>query len=203
MKRGDDLRAAIEAAPLFAQTTITYRVTNLVYFETLTSTKGARISNNRFTEEGMCDALYVADAPDLALLEATQGYQNEFRAPEIPAHAFYPVYIEVLRILDLTNLDICDSLDLGLMTLTGDWRAALQKQAQDARHRVETHEIGRACFELGLEGIRYPSSFDGFQRQNYVLFTENMAAPPESRLPEVILEAQAALAEKRSRTLPG
>ena len=201
MRRGDDLRAAIEAAPLFAQSNVTYRVTNLKYFATLTSTEGSLLANNRFTERGLCDALYVADAPDLAMKEATQGYHDQFRALEIPAHVFYPVRLRATRLLDLTDASVRSALDVGLMTLTGDWRAALKEQAENPLGRVETHEIGRACFELGLEGIRYPSSFDG-SRHNYVLFPRKMAFPPESRLPAVFLEAQALLAEKRSRTLP-
>lgn len=201
MKRGDDLRAAIEAAPLFAQTTLTYRVTNLKYFATLTDSDAAFKNDNRLTPAGLSRALYVADAPDLAMKEATQGYHDQFRALEIPAHAFYPVRLRATRLLDLTDADVRSALDVGLMTLTGDWRAALKMQAENPVNRVETHEIGRACFELGLEGVRYPSSFDG-SRQNYVLFTEHMVFSPESRLPAVFLEAQVALAEKRSRTLP-
>ena len=202
MKRGDDLRAAIEAAPLFAQTTITYRVTNLKYFATLTSSDAAFKSDNRMTPAGLSKALYVADAPDMAMREATQGYHDEFRALEIPAHVFYPVWLRATRLLDLTDAAVRSALDVGYMTLTGDWRAALQMHAENPLNRVETHEIGRACYELGLEGIRYPSSFDG-SRQNYVLFPDQMVYPPESRLPGVVLEAQALLAEKRSGTLPG
>lgn len=198
MKRGDDLRAAIQAAPLLAQDAITYRVTNLQYFETLTSSEGAYKSDNRFTPKGLSSALYVADAPDLALREATQDYQDEFRAPEIPAHAFYPVHIRVTRILDLTDVAVQEALDVGLMTLTGDWKASLALQAKDPRHRVETHEIGRTAFELGLEGVRYPSAFDPL-RHNYVLFTEHLARPPFINLPQVILTAQELLKQRRAQ----
>ncbi|ABW35017.1 RES domain protein (plasmid) [Deinococcus geothermalis DSM 11300] len=197
MKRGDDLRAAIQAAPLLAQDTVTYRVTHLKYFETLTSSEGAYASDNRFTPKRLSYALYVADAPDLALREATQGYQDEFRAPEIPAHAFYPVHIRVTRILDLTDVAVREALDVGLMTLTGDWKASLALQEQDPRHRVEMHEIGQAAFALGLEGIRYPSAFDGL-RHNYVLFTGRLARPPVINLPEVILTAQQLLKQRRA-----
>ena len=197
MKRGDDLQAAIAAASLLAQDTITYRVTNLNYFETLTSSEGAYASDNRFTPKRLSQALYVADAPDLALREATQGYQDEFRAPEIPAHAFYPVHIRVTRVLDLTHADVREALDVSPMTLTGDWKTSLALHARDPRNRVETHEIGRAAFALGLEGLRYPSAFDPL-RHNYVLFTEHLAQPPRINLPPIILTAQALLKQRQA-----
>ncbi|GGB79521.1 RES family NAD+ phosphorylase [Deinococcus soli (ex Cha et al. 2016)] len=192
MKRGDDLRAAIEAAPLLPLSGVTYRVTNLRYFETLTSTAGALRANNRFTRAGLSNALYVADAPDLALREATQAFMDEFRAPEIPAHAFYPVHVRATRLLDLTDRAVRAALDVGMMSLTGDWRAALALHEQDSNERVETHEIGDAAFAAGLEGIRYPSAFDA-ARHNYVLFTEHMVTPPDAKLPPIIAAAQGLL----------
>jgi len=189
VKRGDDLRAAIAAASLLPFSGVTYRVTNLRYFETLTGTDGGYKADNRFTRANLSKALYVADAPDLALREATQGFQNEFRSPEIPAHAVYPVHIVLTRVLDLTDLDVRDALDVSTMTLTGDWRAALALHGEDPRNRVDTHEIGEACFELKLEGIRYPSAFDTM-RPNFVLFTEYCQHAPEAKLPDVVVRAQ-------------
>lgn len=189
MKRGDDLKAATLAASLLPFSGVTYRVTNLQHFETLTGTDGGYRADNRFTRAGLSRALYVADAPDLALCEATQSFQDEFLAREIPAHAVYPVHLRVTRVLDLTDIDVRDALGVSPMALTGDWRAALRLHADDARNRVETHEIGEACFDLKLEGIRYPSAFDP-ARHNYVLFTEHCAQAPRAKLPEVVLRAQ-------------
>ena len=189
MKRGKALKAAIGAASLLPFSGVTYRVTNLQYFETLTGTDGGYRADNRFTRAGLSKALYVADAPDLALREATQSFQDEFLAREIPAHAIYPVHLRVTRVLDLTDIDVRDALDVSPMALTGDWRAALKLHAQNPRNRIETHEIGEACFQLQLEGIRYPSAFDPM-RLNFVLFTEYCANAPRAKLPEVVLRAQ-------------
>lgn len=196
MKRGNNLKAAIEAASLLPFSGVTYRVTNLRYFETLTGTDGGFRADNRFTRAGLTNALYVADAPDLALREATQGFQNEFLALEIPAHAVYPVHLRVSRVLDLTDIEVRDALNVSPMALTGDWRAALRFHAEDARNRIETHEIGEACLQLKLEGIRYQSAFDAM-RHNFVLFTEHCAHPPRANLPEVVLRAQEKLKSKK------
>ena len=201
MKSGDALRAAIEAASCLPISTTAYRVSNLVYFETLTSSVGAFRVDNRFTRAALSNALYVADAPDLSLREATQGYQDEFRATEIPAHAVYPVDVRATRILDLTDVETRVRLDVSVMALTGDWRTALKLNREDARNRIETHEIGETCFLLGLEGIRYPSAFDGL-RHNYVLFGENMAVGAEAKLPAVVLRAQALLERERKGPSP-
>ncbi|WP_407542992.1 RES family NAD+ phosphorylase (plasmid) [Deinococcus radiomollis] len=196
MKSGDALRAAIEAASFLPVSVIAYRVSNLTYLETLTSSAGSFRADNRFTRAGLSNALYVADAPDLALREATQAYQDEFRAPEIPAHAVYPVHVRATRVLDLTDIETRVQLDVSMMALTGDWRAALKMHREDARNRIETHEISEACFSLGIEGVRYPSAFDGF-RHNYVLFGENMVIGAKSKLPDVVLRAQALLRREK------
>lgn len=201
MKSGKKLQAAIRAASFLAVNTIAYRVSNLAYFETLTGTEGALKADNRFTRARLCNALYTADAPDLALREATQGYQDEFRATEIPAHAVYPVYVQARRMLDLTSVETRVALDVSVMALTGDWRTALKLNREDARNRVETHEIGETCFLLGIEGIRYPSAFDGL-RHNYVLFTEHLSVPADSRLPEIVLRAQALLEREKNGPSP-
>ena len=59
MKRGKALKAAIGAASLLPFSGVTYRVTNLQYFETLTGTDGGYRADNRFTRAGLSKALYV------------------------------------------------------------------------------------------------------------------------------------------------
>lgn len=183
MLSGDALRAAIEAAPFVGLHGIQYRATALTYFRTLESPEGAWLADNRMTPAQLSRAMYLADGMDIALREATQGYQGEFHQPEIPAHAVYPVRIRASRLLDLTDTGIRALLGVSLMTLTGDWRGAILLQRKFPSERVETQEIGRAAFEAGLEGIRYPSAFDAM-RANTVLFTEHLTEPPQAILPE-------------------
>ncbi|GAA5504021.1 hypothetical protein Dxin01_03789 [Deinococcus xinjiangensis] len=76
MLSGDSLRAAIEAAPLFAFQGTQYRATSLTYFRTLESSEGAWLNNNRMTPARLSRAMYLADGMDVALREATQGYQG-------------------------------------------------------------------------------------------------------------------------------
>jgi len=187
----------VKAAPTFAPyELVTYRFTNLEYFETLDSTIGAYSQHNRYTPAGMSHALYVADGPDTALVEATQGYHAQFQARTIPAHAFYPVLITAQHVLDLTSKAVRDQLGTSMSTLTGDWRAALRLHLADPTERVETHEIGRAAFEAGLDGLRYPSAKNPV-RHNLVLFTENMAIKPDVHLPPVIVLARQLIIEQR------
>ena len=189
---GQALRAAIEAAPFIGNHTTQYRATALAYFRTLESTVGAWGADNRFTPARLSHAIYTADGMDIALREATQGFQAEFHQPEMPAHAVYPVHIRATRILDLTDPGIHALLGERLMTLTGDWRGAALLKSRFPQERVETHEIGAAAFEVGLQGIRYPSAFD-VARANTVFFTEHLPTPPEAILPDIVQQARALL----------
>lgn len=190
--QGKALRAAIEVAPFIGSAAVQYRATAMTYFRTLESAEGAWLRNNRFTPAGLSWALYTADGMDIALREATQGFQGAFHQPEIPAHAVYPVHVQAARILDLTDPGIRALLGVSLMTLTGDWRGAALLKRQYPEERVETHEIGAAAFEVGFQGIRYPSAFDA-ARANTVFFTEHLPTPPEAILPDIVQQARALL----------
>lgn len=195
MLAGKALTEALEHIPLSTFSGTLYRAVELRHLPTLLSSIGSVLSDNRYTPKGLTHALYLADGPDQAMLEATRAYQRVFPESRIPAYAIYPVHVDLRRVLDLSRDDVCEHLATSLMELTGDWRAA-----QRLGRRIPTQELGRASFEAGLEALKYPSAYHTLEgRSNVVVFTEQ-TAKLEAELPESVLEAMRHL-EVQSRTL--
>lgn len=183
MLSGKALLAAVEAAPCTQFHGIQYQATSLASYRRLDRTPEVWNGSSRFTPAGMSHALYLSDSMEVALSETTLIYRTVFQQQDVPAHVVYPVYVRATRLLDLTDMGIRALLGVSLLTLTSDWRGAVTLSRQNPAHRVETHELGHAAFEAGLEGIRYPSAFDP-SRANTVLFTENLAEPVRLSLPD-------------------
>ena len=176
-----------------------YRVVQLQYLATLTSTEGAWKGENRFTAPQVSQALYLAQAPDLAMLEATRQFQSYFDTPEFPAYAIFPVDVDLQCVIDLTRDDMQEAVGTSLEELTGDWRAARKRQLKQPQKRVVTHDLGAAVKEAGFEGLKYYSAYDS-RRWNMVVFTENLTREFQVifDLPEAAIEATEALSKKKS-----
>ncbi|GAA5503594.1 hypothetical protein Dxin01_03353 [Deinococcus xinjiangensis] len=183
MLSGKALQAAIVAAPTVGLQGVQYQATSLACFQMPERTPGAWYSHQRFTPAGLSHALYLSDSMNVALSETALTFRSVFQHQDIPAHVVYPVYVQATRLLDLTDMGIRALLGVSLLTLTSDWRGAVTLSRQNPAYRVETHDLGYAAFEAGLEGIRYPSAFDP-SRANSVLFTENLAEPVRLSMPD-------------------
>lgn len=183
MLSGNALQAAIVAAPSVGLHGLQYQATSLACFQMPERTLGAWQAQQRFIPAGLSDALYLSDSMDVAISETALIYRTVFQQQDVPAHVVYPVYVRATRLLDLTDMGIRALLGVSLLTLTSDWRGAVTLSRQNPDYRVETHDLGHAAFEAGLEGIRYPSAFDP-SRANTVLFTENLAEPVRLSLPD-------------------
>jgi len=145
-----------------------YRASQLVHLKTLTSTQGAWAGHNRYTRPGLSQALYVADGPDQAMLEATRQLLSLFATQPIPGYVIFPVIADLQRVLDLTDTRHYAALGTSLSELTGDWRA---ERGQNLP--VATQLLGEAAFNAGFQAIRYPSAPNP-RRFNLVLFTERL-----------------------------
>lgn len=168
----------------------TYRAVQLRHLPTLTSTIGGLRAYNRYTVPQLSEALYVADGPDQAMLEATRQFQAVFGPSRVPGYAIYPITLDLERVLDLTREDVYGALGTTLMELTGDWRAA---RAQGLR--VVTHDLGRAAFEVGVQALRFPSAYHTDEgRFNLVVFTEHAQNCFQEDLEAEVAEAIAHLA---------
>jgi RES domain-containing protein len=150
-----------------------YRAVQMQYLQTLTSTEGAWKADNRFTAAGVSQAMYVAQAPDLAMLEATRQFQKNFDTPTFPAYSILPVDVDLRRVLDMTRDECQDAVGTSLEELSGDWRAARKRQLEEPTRRVTTHDLGAAARAAGFEGLKYFSAYDA-SRWNIVVFTENL-----------------------------
>jgi len=100
----------------------------------------------RLTAATLTLGLYVADGPDIAMLEATRQFQHAFGPSEVPAYATLPVGVKLRRVLDLTDEDTRQTLDTTLSELTGDWQAELE-----AGLDLPTHRVGLAAFEANCD----------------------------------------------------
>jgi len=166
-----------------------YRATRLEFLRTLSGTEGAWGVANRYSLAKMSHAMYLADGPDQAMLESTRQFHSTFGANAIiPAFAVFPVYVDLVKVLDLTDPEIQDILGSSLEELTGDWRAALEERQNHPRRRVVTHDLGRAAFEAGWEALKYPSAPHP-RRWNVVVFTEHALVQPRPQLPKTVQDA--------------
>jgi len=172
----------------------------LQYLQTLTSTEGAWRADNRYTAVEVSQAMYLAQAPDLAMLEATRQFQRAFDTPTFPAYSILPVDVDLRRILDVTRDDHQDTLETSIEELSGDWRAARARQLKDPTRHVVTHDLGKAAKDAGFEGIKYSSAYDP-ARWNIVLFTENLTHERQVvfDLPDAVIQAQAALSMPKKK----
>lgn len=146
-----------------------YRAAQLRHLPTLTSAEGAWKGENRYTRPGLSHALYLGEAPDLAMIEATQQYQAVFTTLPMPAFVIFPVEVRLRRVLDLTDPQVYPILHTSYTELTGDWRGD-----RLAGRVPPTWDLGEAAFKAGFEAIKYPSRYDG-RRSNHVVFTERVA----------------------------
>ena len=175
MRSGDALRETLVTCRADTLTARVYRAVNLDYFRTLASTVGAWRGDNRYTAANVSEAMYLAQTPDLAMLEATRQFQRAMSTPEFPAYTIIPVAVDLGRVLDMTREDNQECLETSLEELTGDWRAAKQRQLKNGRGRVVCHDLGAAAMAAGFEAIKYISAYDA-SRWNIVVFTENLTA---------------------------
>jgi len=166
-----------------------YRAVQLSYLPTLTSTIGGKERANRYSPPELSDALYLADGPDQAMLEATRQFRRDFSSDTVPAYVIYPVTVNLSRVLDVTHDADWASLGTSLEELTGDWRSAWARVLrQQPGARVATHDLGRAAFAQGFEAIKYPSAYHP-ERTNIVVFTDQVEHAPQEHLPEVAMRA--------------
>lgn len=198
MLSADALRQVVKDCAGDTFTGRLYRAVQLQYLPTLTSTEGAWKAPNRYTAAEVSHALYVAMAPDLAMLEATRQFQRNFDTPTFPAYCILPADVDLRRILDLTRDAHQDALGTSIEELSGDWRAAHSRQLQQPERRVVTHDLGRAAKDAGFEGLKYFSAYDA-ARWNIVIFTENLTEERQVifDLPPAAIEAASTLKKPR------
>lgn len=169
MLTGPDLKTALKTLDDTTSRVRLYRAAQLRHLPTLTSAIGAWQGENRYTRPELSHALYLGEAPDLAMIEATQQYQAVFTTLPMPAFVIFPVEVRLRRVLDLTDPQVYPSLHTSYSELTGDWRGE-----RLAGFVPPTWHLGEAAFNLGFEAIKYPSRYDG-RRSNHVVFTERVA----------------------------
>lgn len=201
MLSGDELKQAVASCSSDTFSGRLYRAVQLQYLPTLTSTVGAWTAPNRFTAPQVSHALYVAMAPDLAMLEATRQFQRIFDTPTFPAYCILPADVDLRRVLDLTRDASQDTLGTSIEELSGDWRASHARQLQHPERRVVTHELGQAVKEAGFEGLKYYSAYDA-SRWNIVIFTENLTEEKQVifDLPPAAVEAAKALSKPKKKS---
>ena len=124
------------------------------------------------------------------MLEATRQFQRAFDTPVFPAYSVLPVDVDLTRVLDMTREEHQERLGTSVEELSGDWRAARDRQLEDPGRRVVSHDLGAAAKEAGFEGLKYSSAYDQ-RRWNIVVFTENLSGERQLifDLPDAVIQA--------------
>lgn len=136
--------------------------------------RGSLLANNRYTQAGVCAALYTSHYPELALLEVTQGsaFSEAFPGATPALHVTFSLHVHLTGVLDLMDLDVQERFGTNLQELTGEWKAM-----NTVGREAPTQRLGRLTFEAGrVEAIRYPSKIQP-QRSNVLLFKDRLSFP--------------------------
>lgn len=153
-----------------------FRAVNLRHVETPLSAVGSVLTGGRYNAKGTFEALYLAENPTTTLLEvqfaASSG--GRFVAQPHDPYVVFSVAFRLQRLVDLHDPRNLAQLGLSPTDLQRPWRL---KQARG--EPVLTQKIGRALFDLGHEGLNYPSATDG---------TANLAVFPDNLRPGSALE---------------
>lgn len=166
MNGGLERLASLEPVALIGTA---FRAVNLRYLETPLSAMGSGLTGGRYNPKGKFETLYLAENPTTTLLEvqfaASSG--GRFLAQPKDPYVVFSVALALQRVVNLHDARTLDYLGLSTNDLQQSWRL---KQARG--EPVLTQEIGRVLFELGCEGLSYPSATDG--TANLAIFPANL-----------------------------
>jgi RES domain-containing protein len=124
----------------------------------------------RWNPRGVFRAVYGSLTPETAMGEslAHSRYSGLPPANDLP-RVFVAISVRLQRVLDLTPGDARRALRVAReRMLTEDWR-----RARDRGDEALTQAIGRAAFEVGMEGLLVPSA-QPEGGVNLVVFPENL-----------------------------
>lgn len=142
------------------------------FINSLSSTRGSMLADNRYTRKDRFPALYTSHEPYLSILEVTQSpsFQGAFPGAAAVAHITFSVRANMGDVLDLTVEEIRQIIGTNLQELTGDWKR-MNLDGLDAPTQI----LGQAAFDSGrISAIRYPSKIAP-DKANLVIFKERIA----------------------------
>lgn len=114
---------------------------------------GASRDGARFTSKGGATSLYVAEDFETANREAFQVTRaRSVKPPAGVVRVTFSVTVRVSTVLDLCNGRVRKSLGTNIPELKSAWRYRRDGTTPP------THILGRVAAELGLEGLRFPST---------------------------------------------
>lgn len=169
-----ELRHALGGVPLTSWSGPLHRAVAGRYIKSLASVRGSLLANNRYTQAGVCAALYTSHYPELALLEVTQGsaFSEAFPGATPALYVTFSLHVHLTGVLDLMDLDVQERVGTNLQELTGEWKAM-----NAAGREAPTQCLGRLAFKAGrVQAIRYPSKIYP-QRSNVLLFKDRLSFP--------------------------
>jgi RES domain-containing protein len=145
-----------------------YRSAALRYAKTgdMVTGLGSAKAGGRWNPPGSFPTVYASLEPEAAMAECLAvfryyGWALHDAMPRI----FRALRADLGRVLDLRQPDAGRHLDAALeLVRVEDWRAA-----QESGREATAQAIGRAAFEVGLEGLLVPS-FASPQKSNLVAF---------------------------------
>lgn len=118
---------------------------------------GGMLYGGRFTPKGAFETVYLAEDPVTAMAEVSGViYSPKSPVPRVAQPPWVLITVEgvLLRVLDVTILEVQSAVGTNLQELTGAWR-----QIQAAEREAPTQTLGRLCRgSRRFEAIRYPSS---------------------------------------------
>lgn len=144
------------------------------HINSLASTRGSMLADNRYTRADRFPALYTSYYDYLAIREVTQQriYQEALPGAGTVSNFTFSVRVNCDGVLDLMQPEIQSALGTNLQELTGEWKL-LNELNLDAPTQI----LGQAAFESGVvKAIRYPSKIEP-HRANLVIFKDRIGHP--------------------------
>lgn len=156
---------------------ITYRSTSVRYANTadLLSGQGSKIAGGRWNPLGGFDTVYLGCDPDTAW-EESFAHHRHYGIPIFSAmpRTFVAVEVSLQRLINLRDGEIRQRLRISEERMLDEpWH-----EHQDHGREALTQAIGRAAFELGLEGL-IVSSAEAVDGENLVVFPDHVRSGSE------------------------
>lgn len=166
-----ELREALKRIKLDTESAHVHRCVSLDYLDSLASSKGSRIRDNRYSRAGILSGLYVAYQGATAVAEVEQYIAATSLLPHRKNlnHTIITIRLDGEGILDLTDQDVVEELGTNYQELTGDWRLVNRLGSE-----APTQRLGRLCYENeNIQAIRYRSRIVT-DSANVLVFTKKL-----------------------------
>ena len=165
------LRDILLDIPLESEMYLVHRCVSARYLQSLASTLGTELEDNRYSKQKTLKGLYAAYQGATATAEVEDYIKKKaYISDKVKLNlSIFTFQLKTENVLDLTSLEILGFLCTNVQEITGNWRMMNEMDGE-----APTQMLGRLAYESGrIDAIRYPSRVH-HHGVNVLVFTERL-----------------------------